>query len=363
MKITFLTPADDLSGGLRVIVLYAQLLRARGHDVEIVCNAPNHISWRARLRALRHGQWAAIRERLKQKPGHIAFSGVPYRVLDRPRAATAADVRDGDVVIATWWETAEWVERLPAAKGAKVHFMQDYEVWAGFEERVDATCRLPMPKITPSRWVADMLEERFGHSGVTVAPNAVDLDRFRAPPRGKQPVPTVGFTYTNFRNKGADIVVQAIQLARRDVPALRAISFGSALPTAELPIPPDFEFHPSVPDDELRTLYAAADMWLFGSRKEGFGLPILEAMACRTPVIGTPAGAARELLARGGGILVPMEDPPAMAREIVRICEMGDTQWRALSDAAHANATGYTWADATDIFERALRRAVSDRVG
>jgi len=42
-------------------------------------------------------------------------------------------------------------------------------------------------------------------------------------------------------------------------------------------------------------------------------LPILEAMACRTPVIGTPAGPAPELLGAGGGILVRPEDPADMA--------------------------------------------------
>ena len=63
-------------------------------------------------------------------------------------------------------------------------------------------------------------------------------------------------------------------------------------------------------------------MWLFGAREEGFELPILEAMACRTPVLGTPAGAALELLVDGAGILVPREDPDAMARAIVEVCQM-----------------------------------------
>ena len=85
----------------------------------------------------------------------------------------------------------------------------------------------------------------------------------------------------------------------------------------------------------------------------------IEAMACRTPVIGTPAGAAPQLLSGAGGILVAPESQHDMAKAIIRICTMSDQEWRTMSDAAYATATGYTWDDATDRFEAALVRAVA----
>jgi glycosyltransferase involved in cell wall biosynthesis len=96
---------------------------------------------------------------------------------------------------------------------------------------------------------------------------------------------------------------------------------------------------------------------LFSSRTEGFGLPVLEAMACRTPVIATPAGAAPELLAEGGGILVRPEDPEDMARAIERIVALDEPDWLRLSDLAFATASRHNWDDATDRFEEALRAA------
>jgi glycosyltransferase involved in cell wall biosynthesis len=95
-------------------------------------------------------------------------------------------------------------------------------------------------------------------------------------------------------------------------------------------------------------------VWLWSSRSEGFGLPILEAMACRTPVIATPAGAAPELLSGGGGFLVKPEDPEDMARAIERVSRMKDPQWLPLSEAAYRTATKFTWDQATDLFEAAL---------
>jgi glycosyltransferase involved in cell wall biosynthesis len=82
-------------------------------------------------------------------------------------------------------------------------------------------------------------------------------------------------------------------------------------------------------------------------------------MACRTPVIGTPAGVIPELIRKhDGGVLVAPEDPADMASAIVRFARMGESEWRAFSDRAHASATGYSLEDAVDLFEAALVRTI-----
>jgi glycosyltransferase involved in cell wall biosynthesis len=123
-------------------------------------------------------------------------------------------------------------------------------------------------------------------------------------------------------------------------------------------LPPGTEYNNAPTQDQLKEFYSKCDAWLFSSRSEGFGLPILEAMACGTPVIGTPAGAAPELLAGGGGILVKPEDPEDMAKAIEQICQMPDAEWRAMSKIALETVIHYTWEDATNLFEAALYAAV-----
>jgi glycosyltransferase involved in cell wall biosynthesis len=356
MRITFVCPIADLSGGFRVIAVYAKRLRERGHEVTVVSRPPRKPTLRERLRAKYRRR--PLRIPPKDAPNHLDGTGVPHQVIDRARPIEAADLPDADVVVATWWETAEWVDALPASKGVQVHFIQDYELWGGEKERVDATCRLPLPKITPAKWVKELLANEFGQTDVTLVPNAVDLQTFTAPPRGKQAAATVGFTYTPFRPKGCDVTIEAIRLARRQMPQLKVVCFGSSQPTPEMPLPEGVEFHHRAPESKLTELYGTCDVWLFGTRKEGFGLPILAARGCRTRVVATPAGAAPELLSQGGGILIPMEDPQAMAEAMLRVCSMAESEWRGLSDAAYATASRYTWDDATDRFEAALRRAV-----
>ncbi len=59
-----------------------------------------------------------------------------------------------------------------------------------------------------------------------------------------------------------------------------------------------------VPEEDLPFLYQGAAMFLFPSRYEGFGLPVLEAFASGTPVITTTAGSLKELTDQGEALLI-----------------------------------------------------------
>ena len=70
-----------------------------------------------------------------------------------------------------------------------------------------------------------------------------------------------------------------------------------------------------VPDEELAALYRGARCLVYPSLYEGFGIPVLEAMACGTPVV-TSAGGATEEVAGGAAVLVDPRDPAAVAAGI-----------------------------------------------
>jgi glycosyltransferase involved in cell wall biosynthesis len=257
-------------------------------------------------------------------------------------------VPDADVVIATWWETADWMHRLPAAKGRRVHLIQGYEDWLGdaVTARVRTALRLPNRKIAISDALARQVEAEAGITGVTVVTNAVDRRQFDAPPRGRGTPPVVGYIHAQAPIKGADIAAEAVAIARRALPGLRVLAFGGDVPSGATSLPEGARFVHRPAQDEIAALYASCDAWLFASRRDSFGLPILEAMACGTPVIGVPVGAAPELLPEGGGMLVTPESPAAMAAAIVALCGGPEAEWRRASERAHARAHRYSWDDA-----------------
>ena len=97
MRITFISPALNLSGGVRVIVIYAQQLMRRGHVVRVVAPPPRSASFKRKFKSWLIGTgWPAHRPKVKS---HFDSSGVDPQILDRWRPVTDADVPDGDLVI------------------------------------------------------------------------------------------------------------------------------------------------------------------------------------------------------------------------------------------------------------------------
>ena len=356
MKITFVMASGfSLTGGVRVIATYAQRLQQRGHDVLVISPPQAKLSLRSQLRSLSKGKgWIRQPQR---EPSHFDHLDATCQLLDRRRPVTNTDVPDADVVIATWWETAEWVDRLSVSKGKKVYFIQHYEAFDYLpKERVEATWRLPFHKIVISKWLLELAQKRFGDSLASHVPNSVDTDLFQAPPRNKQSAPTIGMLYSEAYWKGCDISLKAFALAAQQFPNLKLVSFGEASPSANFPANTQYFQHPA--QDRIKDVYAKCDVWLCGSRSEGFHLPPLEAMACRCPVVSTQVGGPLDIIENGSnGYLVPIEDSAALAEKLVQVLTLSDKQWQAMSEAAYSTAVQYTWDDATDRFEAALQFA------
>jgi glycosyltransferase involved in cell wall biosynthesis len=114
----------------------------------------------------------------------------------------------------------------------------------------------------------------------------------------------------------------------------------------------------AVDDERLVELYNAADVLLFPSFAEGFGWPVLEAMACGTPVVASEIPALREV---GGDAALygSPRDPGALA-EAVRSIVSSEARAAALREAGRARAAQFTWERAIDGYEQ-LYRQVAER--
>ncbi len=360
MKITFVIPNANMSGGIRVVAIYAERLKKLGHDVLIVSAPPQMPSYKQQLKSVLKGQGLIVLP--TKQESHVDYIDVEHHVIDKVRPITDEDVPDADVVIATWWETAEWVAALSPQKGAKAYFLQHYETFDYLpKDRVNATWKLPMHKITIAEWLVNLAKGQFGDADVSLVPNSVDTHQFFAPERSMQQVPTVGVMYSTVPFKGCDLSLEAYHLAAKNIPNLKLMAFGTEEIHPDLPLPENSEYFQNPAQTDIRNIYAMCDAWLFSSRSEGFGLPILEAMACRTPVIGVPSGAAPEMLKEGAGVLVEPNNPALMAKAIEAFFTQSHEDWKNMSDRAFQRVQDYSWDDATKKFEAALEYSIKNQ--
>ena len=347
MDITFIIPLNTIGGGLRVISAYARKLAESGHRVNVV-SQPLDTRIRPKDRIKRLLGRPNGQQVMPVRSPLLDFLGARHRVLDRPGPPRPEDVPDADAIIATWWETAEWVAALPDSKGRKFYLLQGYEVFPYLPvERVIATYGLPLKKIAVSEYIRSEIKNNHGFGEIDVVPNAIDTQQFHAPIRPKNSALTVGFLYTTSPMKNIRLAIDTLKLAKLRIPDLQASVFGSRPVASDLPLPNWVRYEQAPDQSRIPEIYASCDLWLFTSDHEGFGLPILEAMACRTPVLATRAGAAPQLIDGINGALLHA-DAKAFADEIARFAQMPDAEWREMSAAAHRTAAGYTWDDATD---------------
>ena len=176
--------------------------------------------------------------------------------------------------------------------------------------------------ITPSVWSRDRLVDYgIDAAGITVVPHGVKTDVFaplseadRRAGRAALGVPEDEFLFVNVGvatwNKGLDILVKAFAQVRKRYPKTRLLlkdhkalyGIGAdrvlaqvsreqpGLVTGEV-LAGISLISGSLDQTQLRALYAVADAYVSPYRAEGFNLPVLEAMACGTPVIVTGGGA------------------------------------------------------------------------
>lgn len=329
-------------GGIRVALTYALLLRDMGHTVTVVAQPRSRI-----------GLKQQVKDFLKRRKRHVMplhplaeELGTDFRVLETTRPVVGQDIPDGDAVIATWWETAEWVAKLPDSKGRKFYLLQDYEVFPGLPyERVIGTYTLELTMISVSEYIRSEVRKIVPDAPVVVIGNSVDLRLFFTGKRSLSKNGTIGFLYSTAQRKNVGLAIEIVCRLQAIRPTVRVIAFGVSPPSDPHLLPDWIEFVENPPQQRIADLYAACDAWLFTSEKEGFGLPILEAFACGTPVLATRAGAAPELIDGTNGRLLD-QTPDAFVTAILELLEMQPEDWDAMSNAARATAHKWTWQDA-----------------
>lgn len=355
VKITFVVPSLNLTGGIRVVSIYADLLAKKGHTVTVISPNEKKPTLKEKIKSII--RWKGYQFKSIFNSSFFSDTLCELRILECYRPITDEDVPDADVVIATFWNTAEWVGGYSEKKGKKVYFIQHYEMhpWLPVE-RVKATFMLPLKKIVVAQWIADTLNREHGKPS-TVVENAVDHTLFNSPRRIKNKLVTYGMMYSAREYKGSQWAFECFNKLHSRYPNTKLIVFGleSLVSVVNLPVGAEYFYEPE--QDAIRDIYSECDAYLFTSSVEGFGLPILEAMACRTPVIGTRCGAAPELLASGGGWLVNIADSDGLLLAMKNLYKLDAEEWRAVSDDAYKEAALHSWQEKTGKFEKALLSA------
>lgn len=209
---------------------------------------------------------------------------------------------------------------------------------------------------------------RQDEADVEMIPHGVDTDWFY--PRD-EPHPAVAEEKTTLlyvgrlgARKGLDLALRA--LAEVDDEGVEFLIAGTGRHeetlrelARELGIADRVWFLGYVPDQDLPVLYSSADVFVLPSRYEGFGLVLLEAMACGTPVIGADAGGIPTAIGDNDTGLIVQRDVDALA-EALRSLQTEPTNWQAMGEKSLNQANRNSWDEVTSRVEE-LYSSLSDK--
>jgi glycosyltransferase involved in cell wall biosynthesis len=155
-------------------------------------------------------------------------------------------------------------------------------------------------------------------------------------------------------------LIRAFARIREALPEARFIKIGSPefLPQAEqlhgliqeMGLADSVLFFEHIPDQDLALFYNLAEVFVFPSLYEGFGLPALEAMACGTPVVCSNAASLPEVVG-DAAVMVDPYDVDALAEAMSRVLAHGDLR-RELRQRGLERCRQFTW-------ERTARETVA----
>ena len=320
-----------VGGAQRTDLLLAHGMPARGWDVHVVTPAEGPFP-----------------QRLRDEAAPVTVVPAPRRLLRYGRAGGAARLL-AVAALPLWWvrlwralrrlrpEVVHLVDHRGLVLGAlPARAVRARVVW--HVQALDPTRslnrwggRVAHCTVVPTRSVVAKLPGLGAPRDLRAIPNVVTGTR-SAPLAPLPGAPLVVTTARLHPDKGLDVLVDALALLRHDVPGARARVVGPAQDGFEH-LPADLRARAAaagVADalelvgfvDDPATLVAAARCYVQPARERTEILPlaILEAMAVGTPVVATDVGGVRDLVHDGEtGLLVPPEDPPALAAALARV--------------------------------------------
>lgn len=350
MKVTFVLPFDGRRpvGGLKVAYEYANHLVKMGHDVTLVHPAGLYLGSGKSDRWYRNiAKFVIYGMTRKYLPSDwfVLDPKVVFRWLPSLRARR---IPKSDVVVATAWETAEWVSGYPDDRGQKFYLIQHFEDWCGDRQRVLNTWKLPLKKVVISKWLGEIarsLGESFNY-----IPNGLDFERFGVDvaPKNRDPK-RILMLYHYLDWKGSKEGLSALQLVHEKIPDIQVTLFGVVRPPAEdLPVWISFEKLPS--KQRLRELYNEAAIFMSPSWAEGWALPPAEAMQCGCATVLTDIGGHEYAINGKTSLLSQPKDVEQMACHLLTLLQDNDLRIQ-LAHAAVAEIAQYTWTRATKSLE------------
>ena len=334
-------------GGVKIVYCYAEELTKLGHKVSIISPIRESTNFYHLAKA------GAIKLRdyyhnVDNKPYYKIPPDVEHHIVPLPNTKY---VPDGDVIIATGWQTACWVDGFSEVKGEKFYFIQNYETYLCNEKVINHTWKLPLKKIVIAQWLKQTAK-KMGESVYGPIPNAIDPNEFYITKSIEDRSTKMSMLYHRLPIKAAQDGISVLKKMREINPNLEATIYSSRPPHIKIPDWITLEIRPDT--DRLREIYNASAIFLHHSHQEGWPLPPAESMMCGCAVIAVANEGVQEYITHNeSGLLSPIGDVEALINNIQFLLDNLGERIR-IAETGHERINEFLWEKSAKQLEEIL---------
>ncbi|WP_217594909.1 glycosyltransferase family 4 protein [Cohnella sp. GbtcB17] len=377
---------DHSPGGLnRYFADYSHAMRDRGHDLRAfvtaggdLASAPAYIAEVLREKGS-FGTWDRMRA-FRQAVGMQSRHWKP-QVYNPHFALYAALIGRGqlprDIPIVTHfhgpWASESKVEDRSGASAKHIKYRLKKSLESLTYQRSDKFVVL-------SGYFASVLSEEYGigRDRIHIVPGAVDTERFKPAVDREGVRKELGIAENDrvlfcvrrlVRRMGVDRLIRAFAAIAPERPEAVLVIAGDGAIRAELQelaaglgLRDRVKFAGRVSNEQLVRWYQAADVAVVPTvTLEGFGLVTVEALACGTPVLGTPNGGTKEILGGFDGRLLFEDDSPEAMADLLGRVLARETPLPDRADCRKHVLERYTWLRVAEQVEDLFLQAIHER--
>lgn len=335
LAITFLLPSQGHGGGVRAIVEFGNGLIHLGCTVRIIFKEHNQQS---PIKKIAH---------VLLKRGGVNWLDYFHGQLDSYTQHLDKTIFEKDEIVLSMcaqttldaWLLPDTVKKVFHCHGG------EYENWENFIKAIN----LPVDKIAISTHVQQMIQKHSPSKEVPIVPDGINhQEYYRDLKISKQ---GVGGCIRPRHSKDANTTIKVFQLLHTRKPHPPLYSFGIGKKPSIHSIL-HYTNNPSI--EKGREIYNKCKIWFLTSLEEGFGLPVLEAMACGCVVVSTMCGGPQDLIIDGyNGYNVEIGNYGAIVEKISSLLT-NDKLFHEMSQNAIKTAHTYSWEKSASLLEHAL---------
>lgn len=338
MKLVFILPASGRTGGIRSTVVASNILLERGHRVRILYRK-SPITIRGFYRSiviplLYRGNY----DWLQTFKGKINS----FKDID------SCSFEDGEVIIGAGIQTSSLIMDLDSVPNRKLQYLHGENITNPKE--TDKVLKSPLPKIVVSSFLKPLIESH-GSKVLGIIANGVDQREYYNSVNDLDK-DGIGTIYYSHLSKDPATTLAVLERISKQKPHLPIRIFSSHRRPKTIKRN-SFWRLPSV--EKVREIYSRSMVWILASRSEGFGIPILEAMACGCAVVATDCGGPRDIINDGkNGFLVEVGNVQQIVDRVLMLISDDNLRERICIEAKKT-VDEFSWDISADQLEKVLK--------